>query len=134
MARELVEHTSEVELRLRAPTVDGLFAEAGLALAEMMLGEIVAGPETAHENVALTARDHEALLVAWINEIVFRSETEGVVFTRFEVTLPSETELAANIHGFSPPTFQSPVKAATYHRLRIAPDHGELVATVILDV
>jgi SHS2 domain-containing protein len=134
MSRELIEHTGELELRLRAPTVAELFVEAGHAIAELMLGDAVAGPETVHEPVTLTARDQAALLVAWIDELVYRAETQGAVFTRFDVTTAGETELGATIHGAFPASFKILVKAATYHRLRLDPEDGAFVATVVLDV
>jgi SHS2 domain-containing protein len=134
MSHDFIEHTGELELRLRSPTLAELFAEAGRAIAELMLGDGAAGAETVHEPVALTARDRPALLVAWIDELVFRAETEGAVFTRFEVTSVGETELRATIHGARPTAFQSPIKAATYHRLRLEAEDGTYAASVVLDV
>ena len=134
MPHDFIEHTGELELRLRAPTVAELFAEAGRAIAELMLGDGAAGPETAHQPVTVTARDRAALLVAWIDELVYRAETEGAVFTRFDVASVGETELRATLHGARPAAFQNPIKAATYHRLRVDAEDGGYVATVVLDV
>ena len=132
--RELVEHTGELELRLRAPTLVELFAEAGRAVADLMIGDNTLGFETVHETVVVGARDPAALLVAWIEELIYRAETEDAVFTRFEITALADTELRATIHGFSPAVFQSPVKAATYHRLRLEREGDGYAATVVLDV
>jgi SHS2 domain-containing protein len=131
----LTEHTGEVVLNVRAPTLPALFAAGGRGLAGLMLGDEVGhGPETAHDHVVVEARDREALLVAWLDELVYRAETAKAVFTRFEVKLADERHLAADIHGVTPTSFRNPVKAATYHRLSIAERDGEYVAAVVLDV
>jgi SHS2 domain-containing protein len=128
-----VEHTSEVELRLHAPTLPALFVEAGRALAELMLGERE-GAATVNDEVRVTAPDREALLAAWIDELVFRAETRKAVFTRFAITHLDDGEIVAEIAGIAEPVLKTAVKAATFHRLRVAQEEGRWVATVVLDV
>jgi SHS2 domain-containing protein len=128
------EHTGEVLLRLSAPTLAELFAEAGKALAELMAGD---DPWTATgepEPVAVDGRDCAALLVAFINELVYRSETRKRVYTEFRFELASERELRATIRGFSPSHLRTPVKAATLHRVRVERDERGYRAEVVLDV
>jgi SHS2 domain-containing protein len=133
--RTFVDHTGEVELRLRAPTFAALLDEAALALAELMLGEDAApaAPDV-HESVVVRARDREALLVAWLDELIFRAETRKAVFTRFDFRRVEDGEIAAEIHGVAEPVLKTAVKAATYHGLRVADEDGGLVACVVLDV
>ena len=133
MTYTFVEHTGELELQLEAPTLPELFAEAGRALAELMI-ENGGGPETVHVDLTVHARDQAALLVSWLDELIYRAETEHAVFTRFDITSLTDTDLAAKIHGITPSAFQSPVKAATYHRLQLASRGGAFTATVVLDV
>jgi len=131
-----LEHTGELELELRAPTLAGLFVKAGEILGGFMLDGITSPePETAHAVVRLEARDRAGLLVVWIDELIYRAETEKVVFTRFEVRSLTEHELDAAVHGVSPAVFRNPVKAATYHRLSLEREAaGSFVANVVLDV
>ena len=128
-----VEHTSEVELRLDAPTLAALFVEAGRALAELMLGE-PAGPETVTDQVTVTAPDRAALLAAWIDELIFRAETRKAVFTTFEVARVDEREIVAAIKGVAEPVIKTAVKAATFHDLRVVEEDGRWLASVVLDV
>ena len=130
------EHPGEITMMVRAPTLAGVFAEAGRALAGLMLRERdVRAPETAHEDLVLEAGDRAALLVAWLNELIGRAEISSIVFTRFEVRVAEDHRVEAAIHGVTPTLFRNPVKAATYHRLAVEPeDDGGYVATVILDV
>jgi SHS2 domain-containing protein len=128
-----VEHTSEVELRLEAPSLAALFVQAGKALAELMLGEAT-GSEAVTDRVIVTAPDRAALLAAWIDELIFRAEIRKAVFTRFDVARVDEQEIAAEIGGVAEPVLKTAVKAATFHDLRVAEENGRWVATVVLDV
>jgi len=129
-----VEHTSEVELRLHATTLPALFAQAGRALAELMLGEETGGTETVTAEVSVSAPDREALLAAWIDELIFHAETRKAVFTRFEITGLDDRTIDARIAGIAEPVIKTAVKAATFHGLRVTEEDGRFVATVVLDV
>ena len=129
-----VEHTSEVELHLHAPTLPALFAQAGRALAELMLGEGSPAQETVTAEVSVTAPDREALLAAWIDELIFQGETRKAVFTSFEITRLDDGAITARLQGIAEPVLKTAVKAATFHDLRIAAAHDGFVATVVLDV
>lgn len=128
------EHTSEVLLRLSAPTLAELFAQAGIALAELMAGDDALTAEGEPEPVAVDGRDCGALLVAFLNELVYRSETRKRVYTEFRFEIVGEHELRATIRGFSPSHLCTPVKAATLHRLRMERDQRGYRAEVVLDV
>lgn len=133
MEHAFAEHTGEVEVHLMAADLGGLFEEAGRALAELMLGES-GTPSGEAEMVTLQASDRETLMFEWLNELVFRSETEKVVFTDFEVDEISDTKLVAEIRGVEPQSIRTAVKAATFHRLEIADTADGCEATVVFDV
>ena len=73
---EIVEHPAEVRLRLRAPTLGALAAVAGGALAELEIGRRPEAGDGAWREIAIHARDREALLVHWLNELIYRAETD----------------------------------------------------------
>jgi len=128
------EHTGEVLLKITAPTLPQLFEEAGRALAELMAEQWTDDPAAATELVVVRALDREALLVEWLNELVFRSETRERVYPYLRVTGLTDRELQAQIRGAVPNLLRTAVKAATYHRLQIAPSADGYTATVVLDV
>ena len=129
------EHTGEVRLALTASSLEELFAEAGRALAELTLGALPAsttpGPE---QRISVRARDRAALLVEWLNELIFRSETSKQVFTRLRVEWVGANEMQAVVAGVSPETLRTQVKAATLHRLSLENRGGAWQASVVLDV
>lgn len=132
------EHTGEVLLEVTAPTPEELFAQAGRALAELLAGKeqltLHPATDTGPESVVVDARDREALLVAWLNELVWRSETNKRVYSDFTVESVDDHRLVATVRGFEPNFIRTAVKAATLHRLRIQHDGDQLHATVVLDV
>jgi SHS2 domain-containing protein len=134
MSRAFEEHTGEVRLRLRADSLPELFEEAALAVAELMCAAR-SDPVGAALPVRVGARDREALLAAWVDELVFLSETRKRVWSEARIEQLGDTELVATVRGFEPAALRTQIKAATLHDLRIvetAP--GSFEATLVLDV
>lgn len=127
------EHVGEVEVSLRAPDLRSLFAEAGKALADVMEARPAGGPP-AGEHVAVRARDHEALLVSFLNELIYLSEMRGRVWTDVDVDRVTDTELEATIAGPPIASVAVPVKAASFHGLAIRRAAAGLEAHLVLDV
>ncbi|HZY05620.1 MAG TPA: archease [Anaeromyxobacteraceae bacterium] len=129
----LEEHTGELKLRIEAPSLPDLFAEAGKALAEAM-GAPEGEGVPVEKRIEVEASDRDALLVDWLNELVFLAEAEKMIFREFRVELPSEGRLLALARGARVERLRNPVKAATYHALAITARPQGFVATVVLDV
>lgn len=133
-AHEFEDHASEVQIRLEAPTFAELLEEAGRALAEVLGAPARSNELGPYLSVHLRAPDRSALLVEWLNELIFRAETERQVFTDFRIERVSDQELSASIRGPEVELHQTPVKAATMHGVAILEESGGLRATVVLDV
>jgi SHS2 domain-containing protein len=127
------QHTGEVKVRLDAANVAELFAEAARALCEL-LGVAADEAPGAWLQVTATGRDHEALLVAWLNELVARTEIDHALYRDVVIDDVTETRLAARIRGVPFRETRTAVKAATLHGLRIASGPSGASATVVLDV
>jgi SHS2 domain-containing protein len=128
------EHTGEVRLRLRADELPALFEEAARALAELMLGDEPHGPPEAPERVEVRASDDAALLAAWIDELVFLSETRKRIWTDARVLRLEDRTLSAEVTGVEADALRTQVKAATLHDLRIERSASGVEASVVLDV
>jgi len=126
-----VDHTAELELELEADTAEGVLREAAAALAEL-LGEVEAEVEV-ERTILVEAADRAALLAAFIEELVFLAESEGLVPRRVGRVELGGTSAGAEVefrHG-DPPHL---VKAVTYHRLAFERTEGGYRATAVLDV
>jgi SHS2 domain-containing protein len=133
-SHEFEEHVGEARLRLHASSMAALLEEAARALAGLMgsgNGEAL-GPPLA---VDVRAPDREALLAAWIDELLFLSEKHKRVWIESRVELANDTEVRAVVRGIEPEVLRTQVKAATLHDLRITDGvAGGLEATLVLDV
>ncbi len=128
------EHASEVRLRVEASSLGELFEEAGRALAEVTAEPrrgAAAGPG---ERVELEARDREALLVAWLNELIFRADVHALLYDDLRVERIDEASLVASVRGREPEAPRTPVKGAAMHGLRIEHTAAGFATTVLLDV
>ena len=138
-AHTFEEHTGEVEIHLRAADLAALLAEAGHALAELLIGDGSAGgtpsgPDAAREPVHVVSTDRAALVVDWLNELIYRSETRKRVYRRFQLEVAGEREVRGEIEGFPAEELRTQVKAATLHRLQVQPAPEGMRAVVVLDV
>ncbi len=133
-ASELLEHTAEVKLRVRAPSFGELAAEAGRAVARIELGRVPPHAEGPWRELEIRSADREALLVDWLNELIFFAETECWVATDFEVQSATDTALRVRARGAIVQEAPARIKAATFHGLKIVGVAGGLEAEVVLDV
>jgi len=81
-----VEHTADVALEIEADGLDAAFAEAALALGEVITGGGLPEPREA-VRVTLEADDAESLLVRWLSELLVHFDAEGFLAGAAEVAL-----------------------------------------------
>jgi SHS2 domain-containing protein len=125
---EPLPHTADAGFRARATTLPELFTEAAAALAELA-AEVDSDVEpSAVEVVALEAADLDALVYAWLNELislaaVARAALVGVVVERVDRQEDAGWSMAATVRltavdGSSVRPL-SDIKSATYHGLLV---------------
>jgi SHS2 domain-containing protein len=134
-----VDHTSEVQLQVSAESLAGLAVEAGQALSLLLLrgrGPADVEPAGPPRTLEVESVDREALMVDWLNEILFVSEVDLWVPVEFEIEEASPTRLKASARGVTVDDPPSNVKAATFHGLRVEESEEDegLQAEVIFDV
>ena len=132
---ELLEHTADVGIRARGATLEEAFEQATLGLAEV-LGALRPG---SGEQVAVevSAGDPGALLVDWLNEVLWLHETRGhaaIAAVRVERVTGDRAAGSVTFSSTDPPADGTFVKAVTYHRLRVGRDADGWLAEVYLDV
>lgn len=134
---ETFEHTADLGLRIRAATLDDLFAEAALALFEVIVEDLASVAGAQRVEVTLPADDVEYLLFDWLRTLLYQFDAEHVLFSRFQVQVG-----AAGLKGtaWGEPLDRArhelchEVKAITYHGLRVEPAPDGWLAEVIVDI
>jgi SHS2 domain-containing protein len=136
---ELLAHTADVGVRARGATLEEVFEQATLGLAEV-LGALAPGrepPDGERVAVEVTAGDHGALLVDWLNEVLWLHEARqhaAVVAVRVDQVTGGRAAGGVTFSTTGPPADGTSVKAATYHQLRVGRDGGGWLGEVYLDV
>lgn len=133
-AHAFEDHTADVRLRVAAPDLPTLFAEAARGLGELMGGDVVSGELGEPVRAQARGRDREALLVAWIDELIYLSEVHKRVWTDIAVERLEGGEIVARLRGPRAQALRTAPKAATFHELRVVDAPDGVRATVVLDV
>lgn len=131
---EFVDHPSEAHILVRGRSIAEVAAEAGLALADLALGEPLPKATGAWREVEVRSRDGAALLVDWLNELIYLGESERWIPLEFDVLEATTTYIRARMRGTVLPESPSLVKAATHHGATLEDVGGALEAHLLLDV
>lgn len=99
-----------------------------------LAGAVPATREEAWRSIALQADDREALLVVWLEELLFALEMEQVTFTDFELAQSSELELHGRVRTAPIDRLDKPIKAVTFHELAIDETERGFETFVVFDV
>ena len=133
----LIDHKADVGVEATGRT----FAEA-LEWTSRGMFSIITGPGTVRPRecatVSVTSDDVEALVVDWLNELLYMYESDGFLVAEVDLAFDSE---AVSVTGTCigervDPQRRTPgtaVKAATYHQLEVSAN-GEWRIRVVLDV
>ncbi len=128
-----VEHTADRALRVWGYELEDLFAGAAKGMYSLMadLDGLVA---TDWREIRLEAWDPPSLLVDWLNELLFLTEMEGLVFVDSRIESLEETVLVARAGGIAAPISKAQIKAATFHDLEFVRDGPGWSTVITLDV
>ena len=130
-------HTADLAWRLWGASLPELFENAGCALSATLTDRRYLRRRATRE-VSLKAFDREALLVDWLNHLLYLFDVDGFVGRDFQVVSLTDEHLEARVTGesFDPDRHPSltGVKAATFHQLSIVPAGDGWQATVVLDL
>ncbi|MCX6003827.1 MAG: archease [Chloroflexi bacterium] len=133
---EVIAHTADIGIVAKGADVKQAFANAARGMFSIIT-ELDTVKEKEHRRIEVTAPDREALLVNWLNELIYLFETKEILFNRFDVTHLTDTELKAVGYGekldLAKHHLKREVKAATYHTLKIE-ENGGCKVRVLFDI
>lgn len=140
---ELIEHTADVGILARGRDLAELFANAAAGMLETVADTgALEGGEAVEVEVEVgpgAAAGLEEALVAWLEELLYLSETRGMLFSRVEVRSAGETAVAGTAWAVPLSAWRGAVrreiKAVTHHRLEVRPEPaGGWTCRVLFDV
>lgn len=140
MSYRFLDHTADVGADLEAAGLGGLYAEALAAFTDTLTvrGRVEPREERSFD---LEAADREALLVDWLDELLYLWEVEEWLFHDAEVEVEEaagRVRLAARARGERYDPDRHPVKVLikgiTWHGLKVEPAGAGWKGSVIFDI
>ena len=129
---EEIDHTADWAFRAYGDTLPELFENAAYAL--FALEGALDARSTLTRQLHVQGVDREALLVNWLNELLFLQETKRETFQKFQVTEFADTALKATVHGAAAGAVTKFIKAVTFHNLKIEQTEKGWQVTIVVDV
>jgi SHS2 domain-containing protein len=134
---ETFDHTADVGLRITAPDLDRLFADAARGLFSLIVPDLDSVEPRETIRVEVAGEPSELLLFDWLNELLYIFETRRLLLTQFEVNV-SNTGVSAIARGEplddKRHQLDHELKAITYHGLKLERQGEGWLAEVIVDI
>ena len=140
--REL-DHTADRALHVWGRGLADLLVGAARGMCSLM-GDLEGLVPDIWRTIRLEASDREALLVEWLNELLYLVEAEELLFTDFRIESVSDSETAragaagatmiAHVGGAVAPVTRAHIKAATFHNLKLVEDAAGWSTVITFDV
>ena len=135
---EIIDTTADIGIRAFGSDLPEVYANAALGMFSLIT-DIDTIKEELEKDIIINAPDSAALLVEWLNELIFLFDTEMLLFKRFEIMMPDEFKILARCFGEKADRtrheLKRGIKSATYHRLKVEQKKdGGFQAEVILDI
>jgi len=137
---EILEHTADIGIAAYGKTKREVFINTAKGMFEIIAGGTKDLKENFYDKIKLEADNPEGLLFAWLNELLYISETKLVILSKFKIKELSDYHIEAEVGGakINPPSvkIEKEIKAVTYHRLEIKKDEesGLWSAQIIFDI
>lgn len=128
-----VEHTADWEIEVWAPDLASLLVQAAEGMYELTGIELKEKPRITRE-VTIEADDLEGLLVGFLSELLFFTETDQVGFDEYDLDRPDDHSLRAQLRGAAVASQTKEIKAVTYHNLTVRQTERGLSANIVFDV
>ena len=134
---EIFEHTADLGLRVKAPDLETLFADAGRGLTSMIAANLDAIRPVREVPLRVEGDRRDDLLFDWLTEILYLFESEHLLLGKFAVHIDAGG-LQATARGESLDEnrhqLEHEVKAITYHGLKVEQTPDGWLAEVIVDI
>lgn len=132
MGFEEISHTADWAARIWAEDLPSLFTEAARAM-NVLSGTVVGSGTRVKKTFEAEGPDGESLLVAFLSELLYYQEQEGLAFDLFWLQVESQ-RLKVEMEGAQIASSEKAIKAVTYHNLKIERTDKGFETTIVFDV
>ena len=138
MTYRLIDHTGDMAVLVRAPTLPEIFDASTRALFDVIL-DVRTVRSTEVERIEVSgAQDREDLLVRYLSELLFLHDARGWLFCGARARELQDHACIVEARGerFDPSrhAVDRQVKAVTYHHMLLSEDRDGWSARIVLDL
>lgn len=135
MNYRILEHTADLKIKVWGESLLQLFQNAAEAIYSVSAGSPLPKPTKESEKVNLEVKgeDNEALLVNFLNELLFLSDVHNQGYQVSNLKL-KKGELKAELLPYPLPPLKIEIKSATYHDLKIKKTKQGYEAVIVFDI
>lgn len=130
-------HTADIGVRAYGRTIKELFENAAFAMFDI-IADLEGLKDSVVETLEVEASNYEELLVAFLDELLYRFYTKWFIFFKFEIEELTETRIKAKAFGRpvgeNRNRLKTEIKAATYHNLKIEKTGEGYKVEIIFDI
>jgi SHS2 domain-containing protein len=135
---EILEHPAELRIRIFGRTIEELFSNAALVMADTLSPSANRQAQSGKkEKIKIQSPDINSLLVDFLSEILAKSQINKTVYQvssiRYQV-LDKQAVLEAQLVSFSVDHFDEDIKAVTYQDLNIQKIDGIWQTILVFDI
>jgi len=134
---EILEHTADIDIRVKGKDLKEVFSNAALAMFDIMAERKKEATLIQEKiKIELKADNLEELFVNWLNELLSLSAIKELIFTGFKINKLEQNNLQAEAEGEDIKNYKvnTEIKAATYHELKLEQSPSGWQVEVIFDV
>lgn len=130
-------HTADIGVRVYGMTLKELFENAAFAMFDI-IADLEGLKDSIVETLEVKAPNYEELLVAFLDELLYRFYTKSFIFFKFEIEELTEGRIRAKAFGRpvgeNRNRLKTEIKAATYHDLKIEKTAEGYKVEIIFDI
>ena len=133
---QVIEHTADVGVRGRGHSLEEAFAQTTLGLLEIT-GTFRPDRVGESHSIEVEGRDLGAVLIDWLSEVLYLQDSKDALISTVELGSVTGTSAAGSVtlvQRGDEDEVGTPVKAITYHQLKVEPIGDEWETQVIVDI
>lgn len=134
---QILEHSGDLKIKVWGQDSAELFKNAAVGMFSAAIGcELKTKNAKLKRNLEIEGQNPEELLINFLNELIFLSDTFKEIYLEFDFHEFSENKILGLASGASlpPKGFQIQIKAATHHGLKIKKSPKVFTTEILFDI
>ncbi len=133
MPYQILDHTSELQIKVSAKNPKALFQEALKAMNKIIKkNSLSLTNKPSIIIINIKSLDQSSLLIDFLNQILALSHINHELYSKVVFQKFSATAIKAQLYGIKSDTFNEDIKAVTYHQTEIKKIRANQYETIVI--